>query len=242
MRMPVVKGVIERRILVNYRVEPAALRPLLPARFRPKLIHGQAMAGICLVRLSGIRPHGLPACGGIGSENAAHRIAVEWDEAGEVREGVYIPRRDTSSRLNVLAGGRLFPGEHHHARFAVREDAERLHVALGSDDGRTRVLVEGRVTAALPPNSIFRSLAEASAFFEAGSVGYSATTRGDSLDGLELRSHGWHVEPLHVERVESSFFDDPTRFPPGTATFDCALLMRQIRHEWHARKTMRVTA
>lgn len=79
------------------------------------------MAGICLIRLKRIRPWFLPAFAGISSENAAHRIAVEWDEAGDTKEGVFVPRRDTSSRLNTLLGGRLFPGIYNHADFQVQE-------------------------------------------------------------------------------------------------------------------------
>jgi hypothetical protein len=110
MKLPRIQGIIERRILANYRVDPACLRRLLPAPLRPQLIRGYGVAGICLIRLAAIRPRGLPAALGVSSENAAHRIAVEWDEAGQTRRGVYIPRRDTSSRFNVLAGGRLLPG------------------------------------------------------------------------------------------------------------------------------------
>lgn len=51
----------------------------------------------------------------IHSENAAHRIAVEWDFEGKTFEDVYIPRRDTNSFFNTLVGGRLFPGIHHRA-------------------------------------------------------------------------------------------------------------------------------
>lgn len=82
MKLPVVKGVIDRRILVNYRVEPGVLNGLLPAPFRPKLVHGAGMAGICLIRLRQVRPAFLPAWLGISSENAAHRAAVEWTEDG----------------------------------------------------------------------------------------------------------------------------------------------------------------
>src|SRR5688572_7966261 len=109
MKIPVIRGLIDRRILVNYRVAPEALKKLVPEPFRPKLINGVGIAGICLIRLKEIRPSLLPAVFGVASENAAHRIAVEWDEKGMVREGVYIPRRDTSSRFNVLFGGRVFP-------------------------------------------------------------------------------------------------------------------------------------
>jgi hypothetical protein len=193
------------------------------------------MAGICLIRLKHIRPRFLPVPIGISSENAAHRIAVEWDDHGVLREGVFIPRRDTSSTLNRLAGGRLFPGEHHHARFRVEEEGERYAVTLDSDDGITHVAVQGHLASKLPSSSVFSSLDSASVFFANGSLGYSATSNPNELDGLELRSFAWHVQPLAVDRVESSFFEDKERFPPGSVRFDCALLMRGIEHEWHGR-------
>jgi Uncharacterized conserved protein (COG2071) len=120
----------QHSLLVNYRVDPDTLQRLLPGPFRPKLIRGMGLAGICLIRLKQMRPQGLPAALGFSSENAAHRIAVEWEEHGHSREGVYIPRRDTSSQFNTLIGGRLFPGVHHHASFHVTEEDEAFSVLL----------------------------------------------------------------------------------------------------------------
>jgi hypothetical protein len=234
----VVQGIIERRILVNFRVDPGALAAVVPPPFRPKLVDGVAIAGICLIRLAAIRPRVLPASFGVFSENAAHRIAVEWSSGHDTREGVYIPRRDSSSRLNRLLGGRLFPGRHHPAHFDVRESGDAYRVDMRSRDGVTHVLVEGHTTATLPAGSVFRSLAHASAFFEGGSLGYSATGRTGVYDGLELRSFTWRVEPLAVSGVRSSFFEDLRRFPTGSVEFDCALLMRNVEHEWHAREQM----
>ena len=37
MRLPTIEGTIRRRILVNYRVDPAVIQRHLPSRFRPKL-------------------------------------------------------------------------------------------------------------------------------------------------------------------------------------------------------------
>jgi hypothetical protein len=235
MKIPVVRGVIDRRILVNYHVDPGVLARLLPAPFRPKVLRGVGMVGICLIRLKQVRPTFLPPWLGISSENAAHRTAVEWDDRGAVREGVYVRRRDTSSRLNSLVGGRLFPGIHHHARFTVKESADRLEVALRSDDGVTSMSVRGRRAGRLPASSVFRSLEEASAFFRAGSLGYSATPDPSRFQGLELRCLNWRVEPLEVEEVRSSFFEDASLFPKGSIEFDCALLMRGIEHEWHGK-------
>lgn len=233
LQLPAIQGTIDRRILVNYRVDPERIAPLMPAPFRPKLVNGAAISGICLIRLIGIRPRGLPAICTLSSENAAHRVAVEWDDDGTTREGVYIMRRDSSSRLNALLGGRLFPGVLHHARFRVRESDDHFRLTIRSDDGQTSIDVEASLRADLPATSVFGSLEEASAFFEAGSLGISPGHRPGQFDGMELRAVGWKVEPLTVDRVTSSFFDRPDVFPPGSVTFDNALLMRRIAHEWH---------
>lgn len=233
MRLPVIRGVIDRRILVNYRVDPAVLVPLLPVPFRPKLVRGFGLVGICLIRLKHLRPTFLPSWMGVSSENAAHRTAVEWDVNGATRSGVYVRRRDTNSWLNTLAGGRLFPGFHHHASFDVRESAEDLAVTMRSDDNETSLRVHGRLTTKWSPTSIFSSLAEASGFFEAGAMGYSATPVASRFQGLELRCSNWHVDPLEVEEVRSNFFDNESLFPKCSIEFDCALLMQNIAHEWH---------
>jgi hypothetical protein len=238
MRIPVVCGVIDRRILVNYHVDPNVLAPLLPAPFRPKIIHRVGMVGICLIRLKKVRPTSFPSWLGVWSENAAHRTAVEWDDHGVVRDGVYVRRRDTNSWLNALVGGRIFPGIHHHAQFTVKESADRFEVALRSDDGATSMSVRGRRTDQLAASSVFRSLEEASAFFQAGSLGYSATGDPSRFQGLELRCLNWQVGPLEVEEVRSSFFEEASLFPRGSIAFDCALLMRGIEHEWHGREDL----
>lgn len=241
MYMPTLEGIIDRRLLINYRVDPEYLQRILPAPFRPKLLHGKGIAGICLIRLRQLRPRGLPAQIGFASENAAHRIAVEWEERGQYREGVYIPRRDTASRVTLLIGGKLFPGAHYHATFQVKEKDGAFSVRMASDDGETRVSVQSHIATRLPEHSIFASLEEASAFFEHGLRGYSVTNKPGILDSLELRCKYWKVEPLQVTEAQSSFFDDQERFPKGVAELDCALLMRSIPHEWHVQEPFHLT-
>jgi len=242
MRIPVIRGIIDRRLLVNFRVDPAVLRRILPKPFRPWLVKGMGMAGICLIRLKGVRPRGWPACLGLGSENAAHRIAVEWTQGGETLHGVFIPRRDTSSRLNALVGGRLFPGVHHRADFLVRETAESVSVAFASRDDQVYARITGRICNEFPSASVFSSLQEASNFFRRGSLGYSMSAHAGILDGLELCCSQWHMQPVAVDDVASSFFADQQLFPAGAVQFDCALVMRGIEHEWHSREPIRSSA
>lgn len=239
MQIATLEGVIDRRLLINYRVDPAYLQRLLPAPFRPKLVQGMGIAGICLIRLKQLRPRALPALLGFSSENAAHRIAVEWEENGVCREGVYIPRRDTASQFNRVVGGTLFPSILHHAHFQVTEQDDAFAIQVASDDGQTQIAVEAHAAQQFPADSIFTSLAEVSAFFERGSLSFSATKKANELDSVEIRCATWRVEPLEVVRVYSNYFDDPQRFPAGSATLDCALVMRAIPHEWHVHDPMR---
>lgn len=235
MRLPAISGIIDRRILANYRIDPAVMAAALPPPFRPQTVDGYAIGGICLIRLKRLRPKLFPVPWGIGSENAAHRIAVEWESDGHMMHGVYIPRRDSNSIINSFAGGRIFPGIHHHARFTVIENDDHYSVTMESDDDGAKVHVSGSVASGISDSSVFDSLASASDFFQLGSLGYSDTTSDGRFDGLELQCKNWHVESLCVEAIETSYFQDQARFPRGSVEFDCALLMRDIVHEWHGR-------
>ena len=128
MKIPTIKGIIDRRILVNFTDDPIIVQRILPAPFKPKIYKDKAIVGVCLIRLKYIRPKGLPAFIGISSENGAHRIAVEWPEESKTKEGVFIPRRDTDSFINTALGGKLFPGEHNKAEFEVEENGTQISV------------------------------------------------------------------------------------------------------------------
>jgi hypothetical protein len=238
MRIPVVKGVIERRVLANFRVDPEVLQRLVPAPFVVQQVDGHGIAGVCLIRLAQVRPPLWPRWLGFRSENAAHRVAVTWPTPEGMQQGVYVLRRDTSSRLNAWLGGRFFPGRHHRATFDVAETPGSVSIALRSNDGSTQISVRGRLVDRLPATSLFQDLARASAFFEKGAVGYSPSAKNGQFDCLELHSLSWQVQPLEVEHVQSSWFGDETRFPAGSVQFDSALCMRDIQHEWRAHEPL----
>jgi hypothetical protein len=104
---------------------------------------------------------------------------------------------------------------------------------MKSVDGTVCVNVAGHEADSWPASSCFASLERASAFFEGGKLGYSVTRDKDRLDGLLLRTLEWRVRPVAVASVYSSFFTDSKWFPKGSIEFDHALIMRDVRHEWH---------
>ena len=240
MRAPAIRATIERRILVNYRLDPKALAAVLPPPFRPQVVGGYGIGGICLIRLGDVRPAGVPAALGVRSENAAHRCAVQWDTADGPVTGVYILRRDTSSRMAAVVGGRAFPGWQHRSRFVVEEDEGAFRVEVRSPDGDVRVIAAAHRDDEVMAGSVFRSVEEASAFFRCAPVGYAATPTDGAFDGVALSTDEWAIAPLHLDEVRSSYFEDPGRFPPGAAVPDSAFLMAGLHTTWRPQRALRV--
>ena len=233
MILPSIEGVIRRRLLVNFRVDPDVVQRLLPAGLAPKLQGDYAIAGICLIRLERIRPVHVPWRLGFSGENAAHRVAVVWRGSdGSDREGVYIPMRHTNSKLMLMLGGRLFPGVHQLATFDVADTGDSIDISIRSATDDMQVTLKGRAAEQLPMGSAFPSLKAASEFFRGGSVGYSPGRVRGRLEGLKLVSPTWRVDPLAISEVHSSWLSDVARFPSGSSEFDCALVMRDIAHRW----------
>ena len=122
--LPLIQGVIARRMLLNFRANADVVQSLLPAPLQVDQRNGHAIVGVCLIRLENLRPHGIPGPLGLSSENMAHRVAILYPSSDGIRPGVFVWRRETDQRLVELLGGRLFPGVHHHARFQVERKRE----------------------------------------------------------------------------------------------------------------------
>ena len=156
--MKEVKGTIDHRILLNFRIDPEVMSRNLPSEFTPKLVGGYAVGGICQVSLSEMRANGLPAILGTQSHNAAHRIAVTTSQG----EGVFVTRRDTNSTLNTLSGGRIFPGVYQKAAFDVSSHQDSYTVSIETKKGDPIMSINADVVSYLPEGSIFNSTKEIS--------------------------------------------------------------------------------
>ena len=218
---------IERRLLVNFRIDPEVLATQLPGGLRPQCIGDAAVGGICFLRLAQLRTRGLPRAFGLRTENVAHRYAVEWDGTAGPETGVYVERRDTSSRMASLAGGFVFPGRYETARFEVREDPSSFEIGALSRDGKVQVRVRGGAASEMS-GTLFDSVGDALAFFKGGSRSYSPNATRSCLDGVELVSTRWSARAARLDEVFSSVLTDETRFPEGSVIYDSALLMHDL--------------
>jgi hypothetical protein len=222
-----VECTIERRLLVNYRIDPDVLGSLLPNGVRAQIVRGSAVGGVCFLRLAHLRPRSLPSWSGLRTENVAHRFAVEWDGADGVVAGVYVPRRETDSRLAAWSGGRLFPGVYRLARFEVNEHGGDYRIGVQSADGRADVAVRARRTDQLS-GSLFEDIADAVEFFRSAPASLSPNESRSCLEGVRLQCDRWAAEPLEIDEMRSAVFDDLAFFPPGTCALDSALVMHDL--------------
>jgi len=233
MKLPLLNGTIDRRILVNYKANPDVGRKLLPHPFEPLIINGYASVGICLLRLKGIGIQSSPHFTRINSENVAHRILIKFFLDGEETHGVYIPRRDTDSLLNVWLAGRLLSWPHYSATFKVKEDNEHYDIKIDSTDGETSLHLEAHRTNEFPEHSMFDSIDHASTSFRECPIGISPSASAHEYKVVQLNTKSWSVKPLSISKLRSNYFDNQSRFPEGSIQFDNALLMEQIEHQWH---------
>jgi hypothetical protein len=231
--LPTLEGIIARRVLVNFGVDPDVARRLVPSPLEPIVEHGGCVAGIRLIRLERLRPKGLPAAVGLASENMAHRIAIRYPTPSGPSDGVFIWRRDTDQALVSLLGGRLFPGVHGRATFEVMESAASLAMDMRTERGEADVTLRVRATAEWRPTPLFPTFDAVAGFFRRGDCGFSCSLNQDRLEGMRLKTLVWKMEPLAVDDVRAAFYADTMRFPAGSAVLDCAVLMRGIPHEWH---------
>jgi hypothetical protein len=232
MELPVLNGLIDRRILVNYRVEPDVVKSLLPSYLEPLVINGYASAAICLLRLKNIGMKYSPSFLRITSENAAHRFLVKYTKGNEEGTAVFIPRRDTDSILNVVLAGKMFSWPHYSASFLVKEANGNYCVKMQSKDHHSMVQVEAQLSDTFPSKSMFDSLDHASDCFHGCAVGISPSAQVSKVKTIKLKTKTWYVKPLHISFLKSSYFENKSLFPEGSIEFDNGILMEGIEHEW----------
>lgn len=217
-----VRAQLRRRLLISYRVDPEVAASLLPAGFRPRIIDGSAVAGVCVLGLESVRPSWSSSRWGLRSENAAHRIAVEWDGPDGVEQGVFIFERHSSAWHPVLFGGRLFPGVHRRARFRIEESGDRYAFTMEAAGHSLTADVE---VVGEWSSTLFASIDEASDFYRSGRVGWSPARDRRRVEPVALASDTWKVEGARLHHLRSSFFE---ALPAGAAVFDSVVVMRDL--------------
>ena len=113
------KTTFRRCFLVNFAVDPAAMRAQLPAHLEPDLHDGRAYLSVVIADMMRMRPAFLPAALGVTYTQVVYRAIVRFG----LERGVTFLRSDADNRFMVAAGNALGadPILHHAALLKSRD-------------------------------------------------------------------------------------------------------------------------
>ncbi|MFW5929208.1 MAG: hypothetical protein ACOCT0_02170 [Halobacteriota archaeon] len=212
------RGNVDSRITVNYRVDVDELESVLPdALVAREVDDGVGVGGVCLGVVRGARPGGVPRLLGVNAESALHRVAVEWDGG----KGCYVVRRDVDSTLGAIAGRALLPGALGRARTTVDVDGERFYARVDCDTEFVRL--DAREADGLPGDSVFGSPGDVLEYYGETEVAYAGRPR--TFERSICSIEGGEVAALDPDLARSSFFEGLG------GEFDSAVVTRDARQE-----------
>lgn len=232
MRRFAARSTIDRRIVVFFRVDPQAAAGALPPGSAAREIKGCGLAGIAIARRRSVPSTWLPDRFSTFHQ-AVHFVLAARTPTPRGGSGAVVARSDTSSRLLVWMGEHgLIRLRQQHARFRVVETREAIELVGDSDDRRMHLALKGRVTRWLPRQSVFGSVAQAHDFvrLDLEDLGLIGPETGSGGAGRGARRS--RLQPLALERVEASWFDDSPLATAGALEFDSAFWVRDDELAW----------
>jgi uncharacterized protein YqjF (DUF2071 family) len=229
----------EEAIAVNVRLDPAALRPLIPAVFDLDLYAGHAFVSLTASRLKDFGVGWLPRALRMNFYQATYRAHVTYtDFRGRRLRGCYFIRSDTNSRLMSLTANLLPEFRAHHCGtfpILILRNGDYLVLTVDSEaDPAGKVVLVLDTTQPLngmPPTSCFPSVEAARAllvdFYDAFS--YDAET-GEVLL-LQIERGSWDIRIVEpVDYYLGYFAAGP--FPPDKSALDSVFYFRNVPYRW----------
>jgi hypothetical protein len=227
-------GAVDRRVLILYRVAPKVVSELLPSGVCAMEVQGRAVAGIAFARHRMAKSRLLPARL-VSAHTASHFFLVTGSRRDVHGDAAFVTRYDCSSRLHLWIGGRL---PYHHARFRVVEGCESLELVGDSDDRAMHLSLQAQVVRSMPAGSMFRTPAQATECLRECAGGLGLAPGGAASVEAPGTRRRLRFQPLKVERLESSIFEDLMRGAPGLVEFDSAYWVREDEFAWAAEGTL----
>jgi uncharacterized protein YqjF (DUF2071 family) len=226
-------------VAVNFRVDPAALRPLVPAVFDLDLYAGWGFVSLTASRLKDFGVGTLPRALRMNFYQATYRAHVTYtDFRGERRRGCYFVQSHTNSALMSLAAN-LLPefSAHHCATYPIVMARQGPHLIVtvdaGADAAAKLVLVldTARDLPAMPATSVFPSREAAYGFLVDFYDAFSYDPAAGEVFLLQVDRGEWHVQVVEPVDYYAGYLEAGP-FAPGTAALDSVFYFRDTPYRW----------
>lgn len=226
-------------VCVNLRVDPAALRPLIPAVFDLDLHGGMAWISLTASRLKDFGVGWVPRALRMNFYQATYRAHVRFtDFRGRMTRGCYFVRSDTNSPL-MSATANLLPEFKAHRcgtcpiLLARRGEHLLLTVDSGDDPAGKVVLVldTERGDAEMPPGSLFRTRAEADALIVDFADAFAYDPTADEVFILQINRGTWNYHVVQpIDHYLGYIQHGP--FHAGDAELDSVFYFTDCPYQW----------
>jgi uncharacterized protein YqjF (DUF2071 family) len=219
-------------VLVNFAIDPCALRRRLPAHLEPDLHDDKAYLSIVIARMEKMRPSFVPKALGVTYHQVVYRAVVKRN--GE--RGVTFLRSDADNRLMVAAGNALTFFRFHAADIAWETKARGFSIALqpkNGDDARIRASYTVRDEPdRLPATSRFGDLRSAQAFLSELYVAFGAQRANGRTETVRIARTPWKSHVVADEAGEYSAMTSGVLFARSEAQLDSIFLVEDLAYRW----------
>lgn len=215
---------------LHWPVDPARLRPHVPAPLALDTFDGRAYVAVVPFRMSGVRPRLVPPLPGL---SAFPELNVRTYVTLDGVPGVFFFSLDAGSRPAVRAARRLYHLPYFDARMALRTDGD----AIAYDSRRTHA---GAPPAALrvryaPTGGVFHAAPGTLDRFLTDRLSlYAADGRG-RIFRADVQHPPWPLQPAAAEILENAMLAQ-IGLPPPVEPPLCHFARRlEVRAWWRAR-------
>jgi uncharacterized protein YqjF (DUF2071 family) len=226
-------------VCVNYRLDPAALRPLVPEVFDLDLHAGRAWVTLTASRLKDFGVGWLPAAVRMNFYQATYRAHVAYtDFRGRRLRGCYFVRSETNSRLMSLTANLLPEFRAHHcgtSPILMARQGEHLLLTVDTDPdpaGKVVLVLEtARPLPTMPAGSVFGSVRAAYDFLVDFYDAFSYAPDTGEVFLLQIDRGPWDIQVVEPVDYYLGYFSDGP-FPAGSAELDSVFYFRNTPYRW----------
>jgi hypothetical protein len=226
-------------VCVNIRVDPAALRPLVPEVFDLDLYDGWGFVSLAASRLKNFGVGWVPAALRSNFYQATYRAHVAYtDFLGRRRRGCYFVRSETNFTLMSLAANMLPEFKAHrcstHPMLMLRQGGQFILTVDSGDDpsGKVVLVLElDRPLDSMPAGSVFPSIRSAYDYLVDFYDAFSYDPETDEVLVLQIERGDWKIRVVEpVDYFLGYVSDGP--FPAGAAELDSVFHFADVPYRW----------
>jgi hypothetical protein len=226
-------------VCINIRLDPAALRPLVPHYFELDLHDGYAYVSLTASRLKNFGAGAVPNVLRTNFYQATYRAHVTYtDFRGRRTRGCYFVRSDTNSAIMSLTANLLPEFKAHHCgtcpMLMARNGDQFVLTVDPPDDPSGRVVLvmdTGRELDTLPASSRFRSVSEAYEYIVDFHDAFSFDPDTGEVFILRIDRGDWQIKIVEPTDYYLGYMSEGP-FPAGSAELDSVFYFRNTPYRW----------